>query len=119
MSERCELRQLSTNEFPVANSGIPARCLGCLALAESGKTSAAITNGPETYEAAIAEMSDVDQEFDPETADMFHSTLFAAPGARSDRKVLQEWGFDDDGQDSAVTASLRIEFECVVEKQAS
>ena len=119
MSERCALRQLSTNEFPVANSGIPARCLGCLALAESGKTSAAITNGTETYEAAIAEMSDADQEFDPETADMFHSTLFAAPGVGSHQKALREWGFDDDGEDSAVTASLRIEFECPVENQAS
>jgi len=119
MSEHCELRNLRSNEFPAANAGIPARCLGCLALAESGHTNAVVTDGPESYASAVEKVRADDADFDPEYADQFHSILFEKPDESIQRTALKEWGFDYDGADGVVIASQKIEFGCDVEQTPS
>jgi len=115
MSEHCELRSLSSYEFPAANAGIPARCLGCLALAESGHITAVVNEGPETYAEAVEQVLAEDDDFDPEYADQFHTVLFQKLGEGSQRSVRNERGFDYDGADGVVIASQMITFDCAVE----
>jgi len=118
MSEQCPIRQeriLSSDSL--VDAGIPQRCLGCLALVESGEIASKIDVN-DRYEAAKAEMLAVDADFDDLVAEGWASTRFDVPDATAYRSVLIENGFDDAGGDpfGAVYTETTVEFDCPVER---
>jgi hypothetical protein len=90
----------------ISDSSIPARCMGCLALAVSG----AITSHQTELEIPFDEVAVI------QGTDRFSSTSFIKPHPWSTRgEVYLESGIDADGFNQWVTDTTIVDFDCPVE----
>jgi hypothetical protein len=118
MTEHCPIRTIERiSPDTLVDVGIPAKCMGCLALALSGKIPSRSTES-DSYDQAVLEMVEVDDAFNPDGADRWSSTRFAIPSESPARQVRESNGFEDFGGDNfgAVCHTTTVSFDCVVER---